>query len=164
MGTCSRVTFTYGFILNEAQIKKLLAAIDPEDGDEFTPGGNWREVLPVWLESDECDIAPYFFTAEAKCTPYYESRITRLDPSELEAELAFSFIGSRKAGISMYDTEVWGRDIQCTLFEAIDQPWADEEFMAMAKEALKKLKNTEAFKKAELTNLVPQWFTTLSIG
>ncbi|KAG5640883.1 hypothetical protein DXG03_006751 [Asterophora parasitica] len=164
MGTCSKVTFTYGFILNEKQIKKLLVALeylDSVDGEDFDAGGDWRDVVTQWVGSDECGLAPYFFTAEAKYKPEYESD-SGAPPGD--AELAFSFAGSEKDEIPEHEMEVWSRDdTQSTLFQAVERPWADKEFMALAKEALKKLKNTEAFKKAKLT-VVPQWFTTLSVG
>ncbi|KAG5640884.1 hypothetical protein DXG03_006752 [Asterophora parasitica] len=153
MGRSSKTTFSYGFILKEAEIKKLLVALgqDSENKKEY-------DTLPRWISSKKSGLEPYFFSGEVK---YDES-----DEGEFkEAEIAFTFEGDDDDELEVpnYELEVWGYDTSCRLFKPVGSPLANESFMTVENAAYEKINNTEAFKKAGIT-AVPQWFITLATG
>ena len=121
MGTCSKATLAYGFILDEAQIVKLLFACRKHDEPEgnFKTGsrqktlqeGETEEVttfLETWIQGE--DVAPFYFkvvSEETEATGNWEDQ-TR--------QLAFCYTGSAVEEAPFYEedcllsTEIWGSE------------------------------------------------------
>ncbi|KAG5651888.1 hypothetical protein H0H81_007045 [Sphagnurus paluster] len=155
MGQCSKITFSYGFILKEGEIRKLLVALEALEGldDDLTEG--WGKTINTWLNSKDSGIRPYYFSAQ-------NNRHEDLEKDQLE--LAVKFIGKDDVDLGHeYEAEIWGSENYGNKFVPILEPWADELYMNTAKEALRKLRSTAVMQKAGIT-IKPQWFSTLSIG
>ncbi|KAG5352232.1 hypothetical protein E4T56_gene18357 [Termitomyces sp. T112] len=148
MGQRSKATFSYGFVLDDAEMEDLYDALGFEDTEDIIP-------LMAWLNS--ALFEPFCFVAERQ---YMEGG----DEDEAEeGGLVISFVGRYDGKLNKQELEIWGRDIAGTKFKSIPMP-AEKEFMVSAKEAFQKLKDSEAFKEAEITEIVPQWILMLSVG
>ncbi|KAG6888377.1 hypothetical protein C0995_008815 [Termitomyces sp. Mi166 len=139
MGQCAKATFSYAVVLNNDEIENLLEALGIEDVFE----------LSSWLGSEL--LSPFSFDVQRK---HEDGGID--DEDEDDAEAVISFVGryDRKNNFEVPELEIWGRDAYAMKFKSIPMP-ADKEFMVSAKEAFQKLQDTEAFKEAGITELVP---------
>ncbi|KAG5643191.1 hypothetical protein DXG03_001350 [Asterophora parasitica] len=63
MGHCTEASISYGFILKEVELRKLLAALGQKSEEDDL---NAFKSLRGWTSLAKCDIAPYRFTGDAK--------------------------------------------------------------------------------------------------
>ncbi|KAG6858894.1 hypothetical protein C0993_004904, partial [Termitomyces sp. T159_Od127] len=105
MGTCSRAVLSYGFILDEEHIIKLLKALecDEDELSDAIEDGEFVETINNWLEGQK-ETEPYYFQA---------LKGDREDDKEEGAKLAIIFSDESQL-LDLLKTEpvveVWGRD------------------------------------------------------
>ncbi|KAG6888378.1 hypothetical protein C0995_008816 [Termitomyces sp. Mi166 len=161
MGSCSKVQLSYGFILQEEEIEKLLAALRVDDVDEVLHQGDveWARPIGKWLKKE---IKPFRF--EVQIEGYPSDGYGCMQDKE-GLELAFIFVGQKDKTFQFEEPEVqvWGDE--GTSFRGIPPSnLADEEFMKAAKEGFRALKKSKVFQEAGITVIVPQWILRLDVG
>ncbi|KAG6829224.1 hypothetical protein H0H87_012210 [Tephrocybe sp. NHM501043] len=147
MGGCAKATYSYGIVLDEDQIAKLLHALGIEDG---LGAYNWLDDINNWLGSLQ-----YCFSAE---NSYEEGK------DEDDTKLVIAFEGDEDDDQNKHELEIWGSDTAGMAFKVIPDHADNEEFMKHARTAFQALKGSEAFKGAELTEIRPRWILKLTVG